>query len=89
MKYKIFIAELILFVVLIFFLQTTNEYHFYYIEQLQLFQFSWQYIANELMCPGGFSLLAGEFFMQYFTLPYVGPILLAFRGNNPLYAKDN
>lgn len=77
MKYIIYFTGLILFLALIFCFQTTNEYHFYYIEQLQLFQLSWQYIAKKLIYPGGFSLLAGEFFLQYFTVPYVGAIVFS------------
>ena len=57
MKYKLVAFWLIVFGALFAFLQMCFEYHFYYIEQSQLFLFSEAYIRNKLLLPGGFSML--------------------------------
>ena len=67
MKYKFIAFWLIVFGVLFAFLQTSFQYHFYYIEQSQLFLFSESYIGNKLLLPGGFSMLVAEFLVQFFT----------------------
>lgn len=59
------------------FLQMCFEYHFYYIEQSQLFLFSEAYIRNKLLLPGGFSMLVAEFLVQFFIRPYVGALVTA------------
>lgn len=61
MKYKLVAFWLIVFGALFAFLQMCFEYHFYYIEQSQLFLFSEAYIRNKLLLPGGFSMLVAEF----------------------------
>ena len=71
MKYKLVAFWLVVFGALFAFLQTRFEYHFYYIEQSQLFLFSEAYIRNKLVIPGGFSKLVAEFFVQFFIQPYV------------------
>ena len=77
MKYKLVVFWLIVFGVLFAFLQTGFEYHFYYIEQSQLFLFSETYIKNKLVLPGGFSMLVAEFLVQFFIRPYVGALVTA------------
>ena len=74
MKYKLVAFWLVVFGALFAFLQTRFEYHFYYIEQSQLFLFSEAYIRNKLVLPGGFSMLVAEFFVQFFIRPYVGAL---------------
>lgn len=77
MKYKLVAFWLVVFGALFAFLQTRFEYHFYYIEQSQLFLFSEAYIRNKLVLPGGFSMLVAEFFVQFFIRPYVGALVTA------------
>lgn len=77
MKYKLVAFWLIVFGALFTFLQTSFQYHFYYIEQSQLFLFSEAYIGNKLVLPGGFSMLVAEFLVQYFIRPYIGPLVTA------------
>ena len=48
MRYKQILLGLILFVLLGGFLQITGKFHFFYIEQLQLFQFSEDYLADKI-----------------------------------------
>lgn len=60
------------------FLQVTSQYHFFYVEQFQLFQYSWQYIGDKLFLPGGLSLLISEFLVQFFIQPYAGAIISSF-----------
>ncbi|MFQ8828226.1 DUF6057 family protein [Parabacteroides merdae] len=77
MKYKLVAFWLIVFGALFAFLQMCFEYHFYYIEQSQLFLFSEAYIRNKLLLPGGFSMLMAEFLVQFFIRPYVGALVTA------------
>ncbi len=77
MKYKFIAFWLIVFGVLFAFLQTSLQYHFYYIEQSQLFLFSESYIGNKLLLPGGFSMLVAEFLVQFFIKPYIGALVTA------------
>ena len=77
MKYKLVAFWLIVFGALFAFLQLCFEYHFYYIEQSQLFLFSEAYIRNKLLLPGGFSMLVAEFLVQFFIRPYVGALVTA------------
>lgn len=77
MKYKLVAFWLIVFGALFAFLQMCFEYHFYYIEQSQLFLFSEAYIRNKLLLPGGFSMLVAEFLVQFFIRPYVGAFVTA------------
>ncbi len=77
MRYKQTFFGLILFILLVFFLQITSKFHFFYIEQLQLFQFSGDYLADKISYPGGLSSVIGEFLTQFFITPYLGPIIFA------------
>ena len=77
MKYKLVAFWLIVFGALFAFLQMCFEYHFYYIEQSQLFLFSEAYIRNKLLLTGGFSMLVAEFLVQFFIRPYVGALVTA------------
>lgn len=77
MKYKLVAFWLVVFGALFAFLQTSFEYHFYYIEQSQLFLFSKTYAMGKLVLPGGLSMLAAEFLVQFFILPYAGPAIVA------------
>jgi len=65
------------FCTLFIIIQSTFRYHFYFIEQNQLFLFSWPYISERLVMPGGFALIAGEFLVQFFTTPYMAAIIIA------------
>ena len=77
MKYKLVAFWLVVFGALFAFLQTSFEYHFYYIEQSQLFLFSKTYAMEKLVLPGGLSMLVAEFLVQFFILPYAGPAIVA------------
>ena len=77
MRYKQILLGLILFVLLGGFLQITSKFHFFYIEQLQLFQFSGDYLTDKISNPGGLSLIIGEFLTQFFITPYAGPFIIA------------
>ena len=75
MKYKLVAFWLIVFGSLFAFLQTGFEYHFYYIEQSQLFLFSREYIMSKMTLLGGFSMLVAEFLLQFFIQPYIGALV--------------
>lgn len=77
MKYKSIVGWLALYAGLFAFLQIYSRFHFYYIEQNQLFQFTGEYMQTKIGEPGGFALLLGEFLVQFFALPYRGAALTA------------
>ena len=67
MRYKQILFGLILFAILGVFLQITSKFHFFYIEQLQLFQFSGDYLADKISYPGGLSSVIGEFLTNFLS----------------------
>ena len=77
MKYKITLCWLLLFALLFAFLQIHSEYHFYYVEQNQLFLNSWPYVTERMALPGGGALVAAEFLVQFFAYPYAGALVSA------------
>lgn len=77
MKYIRLIAGIGCFLVAAAFLQITNSFHFYYIEQLQLFRYAADYWAAQVTEVGGVAALLGELLTQYFAYPYVGPVVVA------------
>ncbi len=68
---------IITFSVLVIFLQTRHAFHFYCLEQNQLFQNTRHYIIENLFQPGGLALVISEFLVQFFLLPYMGAIISA------------
>ena len=77
MKYIRLMAGIACFVVTAVFLQVTNSFHFYYIEQLQLFRYAADYWIAQLSEVGGVAALLGEGLTQYFAYLYVGPVVIA------------
>jgi hypothetical protein len=63
--------------VLFIFLQTYCRYHFHIVEQNQLFQNTWPYVAGLLRQPGGAALALSEFLVQFFLLPCAGAAITA------------
>ena len=68
---------LIIFLFLSIFLSVFSEYHFYSVEQNQLFQISWPSISEMLMKPGGLALVITESLVQFFIVPYAGAVITA------------
>ncbi len=52
------------------------RYHLYYIEQLQLFRLSWDYIAGYFHKPASFSCLIGDFLTQFYFLKAGGAVII-------------
>ena len=77
MKLKVIAFWLLIFIALFAFLQAYSKFHFYFIEQSQLFQLTWEYISGKLMLPGGLALVLSEFLVQFFILPYTGAAIVA------------
>lgn len=67
-----------LFILLFLLLQIGYSFHFFYIEQFQLFMFSDDYLFEAVSHPGGLSVYLGEFLVQFFYYPLVGEIVSAF-----------
>ncbi len=77
MKYKLPLFGLLFWIVLFVFLQINSQFHFFYIEQNQLFQMTWDYISQKLIQPGGLALVISEFLVQFFIMPYAGAAITA------------
>lgn len=76
-KYKGATLSLVLFLFLFVFLRTFSEYHFYCVEQTQLFLHSWSFISDKLLEPGGLALVLSESLVQFFILPNAGALIMA------------
>ena len=72
------IGYCILFIVTFLFLQVGLKYHFFYIEQFQLFLTTYNYFIESLLYPGGLVEYVASFFVQFFILPFAGAIITAF-----------
>lgn len=72
MKLKVIAFWLVIFCALFVFLQEYSKFHFFFIEQSQLFQFTSEYVSGKLMLPGGLALTLSEFLVQFFAYPYAG-----------------
>lgn len=60
------------------FLHVFYPYHFFYIEQFQLFIFTPHFFIEHLSNPGGFVEYLSLFAIQFFIVPYVGPATISF-----------
>ena len=68
------------FLVLLIFLQTSREFLFYAREQQQLFIYSWHFFQDRYFEIGGFASLFSLFLVQFFSVPWVGPVVTAVIG---------
>lgn len=57
-------------------LLTGYRYHIYYQEQLQLFEFTWEYFLDTIAIPGGFADWAGRFLTQFFYFAWSGAAII-------------
>lgn len=76
-KYKSILLWITIWIILFIFLQVKYNFHFFYIEQLQLFLFDWADISNKIAQPGGVAQVVSEFLVQFFAVPYTGAIIMA------------
>ena len=74
LKIKPIAGWLVLFGLLTAFLQHYYAFHFFYIEQSQLFLCTTDYLFERLAQPGGFTLWLAEALVQFFVHPFVGAI---------------
>ena len=68
---------LCIFLILFCYLQKQLAYHFYYIEQEQLFLWSMPYFSSVIMEPEGLVRLLTEFCVQFFIRPYCGALIMS------------
>jgi hypothetical protein len=52
------------------------EQHLIQKEQLQLFEVTFQYFINKIGRPGGLADYLGEFFIQFFRIPFAGALII-------------
>ena len=76
-KYSGVALHVIVFVFLFIFLRIFSEYHFYCVEQNQLFQLTPIFIIDKLMQPGGLAMVLSGCLVQFFILPNVGAMITA------------
>jgi len=68
---------LCVFLALFFYLQKQLAFHFYYIEQEQLYLWSRAYWTSVIIEPAGFVRLLTEFCVQFFIKPYCGALIMS------------
>ncbi|MGL4852684.1 MAG: DUF6057 family protein [Phocaeicola sp.] len=68
---------LALFIAFFAYLQLVYKYHFFYIEQSQLFLFDYSYLFDKLLTIGGISDTIGAFLLQFMILPYAGSLIVS------------
>lgn len=78
MKYKTLISGLLLFFLQVLVFYFVFCYLFPFKEQVQMFQFTWQYATVTLMKVGGVALYIAEFISQFYIVLGVGPVISAF-----------
>ena len=66
-----------IFLLLFFYLHKQLAFHFYYIEQEQLFLWNYAYFSSLLMEPAGLTRFLTEFCVQYFIHPYCGALIMS------------
>ena len=76
-KQGILIAWATLFICLALFFQTYNKFHFFAVENSQLFLNSRDFIISGVSSVGGGASLLSGWIVQFFVLPYAGAILTA------------
>ncbi len=57
-----------------------NRYHLAYLEQIQLFRYDPDYLADFFQKPGGLIYLLGSFLTQFFRFPWIGALILTLLG---------
>ena len=60
---------------LFYFLQSSQEFIYYYREQQQIFLYDNDYLLKLLKPIGGFAVMAGQWLVQFFVLPYMGALI--------------
>ena len=68
---------LCVFLALFFYQQKQLAFHFYYIEQEQLFLWSRSYWTSLMMEPAGLARLLTGFCVQFFSRPYCGALIMS------------
>jgi hypothetical protein len=58
------------------FLNHYNKYHLFYLEQIQLFRYNWNYFEDFLSHPGGIAEYLGSFLTQFFVIPSCGAVIV-------------
>lgn len=75
MKAKSFLFWGIVCCCLLGFLQVRYRFYFYYVEQLQLFPFTWDYCLETCRQPGGLTCWLAGFLLQFYHLPGGGALV--------------
>ena len=60
---------------LFYFLQSSQEFIYFYREQQQIFLYDNDYLLKLLKPIGGFAVMAGQWLVQFFVLPYMGALI--------------
>ncbi|WP_297902783.1 DUF6057 family protein [uncultured Parabacteroides sp.] len=76
-KYRGGALGVIVFVFLFIFLRVFSEYHFYCVEQNQLFLLTRFFIVDELARPGGLAMVLSGWLVQFFIIPNAGAMITA------------
>lgn len=77
MKYKTILFWLLVFGILTAFLQYFSKFHYFFIEQKNLFLFTGSFALDRLTKLGGVATYLSEFLMQFFIYPFAGALITA------------
>ncbi len=65
----------VLFVLYFLYFALLNRHHIHYLEQCQLFTWSFDFLKQQFSLPGGFVLYSGSFFTQFFVSSLLGAFI--------------
>lgn len=77
MRVKKILYWIFAYIVLYVLLQYYYKFHFFWIEQTQLYQNTAPYVLEKIQRPGGVALVISGFLMQYFAYPFVGAAIIS------------
>ncbi len=72
------ITPVVFSILVLFFWQFGYRYTLFFQEPLQLFLTTGNYFWETLKLPAGFAGYLGEFFTQFYVIPFVGPLIILF-----------
>lgn len=77
MRFRTILYYSIAYITLYVILQYYFKYHFFWIEQTQLFQNTALYILEKIKSPGGLTLVISNFLIQFFAYPFIGAAIIS------------
>ncbi len=77
-KFRSFVFWLILGIAVFLLLQHYFEFHFYYVEQLQLFLYNKVFLSDLFYSFGGLTEIISRWLLQFYIHPKIGALITTF-----------